>query len=255
MNPSASLPACLDCSHDFSVRYLGLICLLLGTSSAIAEWHGELSVLSDYIYRGYSKNRGNPLLQGHLDYEADAGWYAGMGLSQVSFDDRHDADHADLEIKPYLGWTLPLTSDWKTELSVTGYIYNDKVFAHDSDYVEFYASLHYRDWLSARVSVAPNAYQRDVTTVNYELNYRHDILDTVQFSAGLGYYQAKKLLELEDDYFYWNAGVSWFLTSYLSLDVRYVDVNLDQRNYQENHDEFYPRLLENKYLLSLTLGF
>ena len=254
MRASASSPAYHDLCHGVYLRFVVLLCLLFGTASAIAEWHGEVSVLSDYVYRGYSKSRGNPVVQGHLDYEGNAGWFTGIRLSQVSFDDRSNPDHADLEINPYAGWYLPLSEDWKTELSVTGYVYNDKVFAHDADYAEFYAALHYQDWLSARVSVAPDAYQRDATVLNYELNFRRDIFDTLQFSAGLGYYQAGALLE--KDFFYWNAGVSWYLTSYLVLDIRYVDVNLDKQHYTESEqDEFYPRLMENKYLLSLTLGF
>lgn len=256
MDPSASSPTHQALRHGFCLRFAGLLCLLLSTSSAAADWHGELSLLSDYVYRGYSKSRSNPVVQGRLDYEDAVGWFTGVRISQVSFDDRPNSDHADLEVKPYLGWILPLSDNWKTELSAAGYIFNDKVYAHHADYAEFYAALHYQDWLSARASVAPNAYQRHVTALNYELNYRRDILDTIQFSAGLGYYQAKALLELEDDYFYWNAGVSWFLTSYLSLDVRYVDVHLDRRHYPVlGYEEFYPRLLENKYLLSLTLGF
>lgn len=231
-----------------------VLCLLFASSGVIAEWHGELSVLSDYVYRGYSKSRSNPVVQGRLDYEDDAGWFTGVGISQVSFDDRPSPDHADLEVRPYLGWNVPIADDWKTELSVTGYVFNDKVFAHDADYAEFYAALHYQDWLSGRISVAPNAYQRHETVLNYELNYRRDIFDNVQFSAGLGFYQAKALLD--EDYFYWNLGASWFLTSNLSLDIRYVDVHLDKQQYDElGYEEFYPRLLENKYLLSMTLGF
>jgi uncharacterized protein (TIGR02001 family) len=223
-------------------------------SNVNAEWHGKLLFLSDYVYRGYSKSRSNPVTQGHLDYQNNAGWFTGIALSQVSFDDRTHPEHADLEIKPYLGWTLPLSAEWRSELSATGYIFNDKVFALDADYAEFYASLHYLDWLSARISVAPNAYQRHVTTVNYELNFRRDIIDTVQFSMGLDYYQAGHLIG--DDYWYWNIGASWFLTSYLALDIRYVDVDVDvQHSAERHHGEFYPRPLENNYLVTLTLGF
>lgn len=195
------------------------------------------------------------MVQGHLDYQNDSGWFIGTGLSQVSFDDQSNPDNAELEIKPYLGWSLPLSAAWRTELSVSGYIYNDKIFAHDADYAEFYAALHYQDSLTARVSVAPNAYQRHATVPNYELSYRRDIFDTLQFSAGLGYYQAGALVG--QDYFYWNLGASWFLTSYLALDIRYVDVHLDEQHHNSglHHDEFYPRPLDNKYLLSITLGF
>jgi uncharacterized protein (TIGR02001 family) len=247
--------------HHAVVYVCCIVCLLFAASAPAVGWHGELSVLSDYVYRGYSKNRGHPLVQGHLDYEDDLGWFTGFGISQVSFDDRVNADHSDLEVKPYVGWGLSLTEDWKTDLSAVAYIYNDKVFGRNADYAEFYASLHYQDWLSALVSVAPNAYQRHTTVLNYEANYRRDISDSVRFSAGLGFQQAKQLLELQQEgYFYWNAGVSWFVTPYLSLDLRYVDVNLNQPgglvlDDGDGADEFYPRLIESKYLLSITLGF
>jgi len=235
----------------FFPRSTGLLYLLL-VAPASADWHGELSFLSNYVYRGYSKSQDHPVVQGNLDYQDDSGWFGGLGLSQVNFDKM--SDHANVEIKPYLGWTLPFSAGWKTELSVSGYIYDGKIFAQDADYVEFGVALHYKDWLSGKISIAPNAYQHHAVVPNYELNYRRDILDTVQFSAGLGYSQAGALLG--QNYFYWNLGASWFLTSYLTLDARYVDVHVNEYNDAELHqNDFNPRPLKNKYLLSITLGF
>ena len=110
--------------------------------------------------------------------------------------------------------------------------------------------------LAAKFLIAPNAYQRHVNIPNYELNYRRDILDNVQFSAGLGYYQAGGLCSVRI-IFTGNMGASWFLTSYLAIDIRYVDVDLEtpHHNIGLHPGEFYPRPLENKYLLSVTLGF
>ena len=234
--------------------FSGIFCMLLGLSTAHAEWHGEVGVLSNYVYRGYSKSQGDPVFQGHLDYQNDNGWFTGLGLSQVNFESLRRSNLATVEIKPYVGWAMPLSSNLRTELSVSGYIYNGNIFGQAGDYAELNTALHYQDWLSAKVSVAPNAYQRHVTIPNYELIYRRDILDTVRFSGGLGYYQAKGLID--QNFFYWNLGVSWFLTSYLALDIRYVDANVKEHfDTDLDHDEFYPRPLTNKYLLSLTVGF
>lgn len=239
----------------FRLIFSGLVRLsfILWLPASQADWHGDIKFLSDYVYRGYSKSRGKPVVQGNIDYQDNSGWFAGLGVSQVRFDDQQFSGRAEIEIKPYLGWSLPLSADWRAELSVSGYIYDNKIFNHAADYAEFYASLHYQDWLSATASIAPDAYQRRADVANYEITYRRDILDTVQFSAGLGYNQAGALLG--HDYFYWNAGVSWFATSYLSVDFRYIDVDLPPQHLEDHYDDFYPRQQENKYLFSVTLGF
>ncbi len=241
-------------SFKYFSRLTGFCLLFLYLPAAQADWHGDIKLLSDYIYRGYSKSRGNPIVQAQVDYLDDAGWFAGVGLSQVRFDDRLNVGRAEIEIKPYWGWSLPLSADWRAELLASGYIYDNKIFNHQADYAEVYASLHYQDWLSAKASMAPNAYQRHANVANYELNVRRDLLDVLQVSVGLGYSQAAALLE--QDYFYWNAGASWFVASYLAIDLRYVDASLSAHPTSETHHyDFYPRQQDNKYLFSVTLGF
>ncbi|WP_262964885.1 TorF family putative porin [Methylobacter psychrophilus] len=254
MKTNAYLFKASEAPLRFFFRALSLFGLLLGFSPVNADWHGELSFRSDYVYRGYSKSQGNPVVQGLIDYENASGWFVGLGLSKVNFNSQPNTNSAEIEIKPYLGWILPLSVNWRTELSANGYVYNGKLFGQRADYAELSATLHYKEWFSGKVSVAPNAYQRHTTVPSYEINFRRDILDTVQISGGLGYSQSWNLLD--QDYFYWNFGASWFLTSYLTLDARYVDVHLNQYNESEfDLNAFYPSPLENKYLLSITVGF
>jgi len=231
--------------------------LCLWHSEVMAEWHGNIRLLSDYIHRGYSKSRGNPVVQAQFGYQNLAGWFAGAQTSQVRFDDQPNNDRAEFEARLYLGKTFTLTEDLRAELSASGYLFDGKIFDHDADYAEVYAALHYQDWLSLRVAIAPDAYQRNANVLSYELNYRRDLLDNVQFSSGLGFSQASQLLE--QNYFYWNAGISWFVTSYLSLDLRYVDVALSGYQLEPitgtRNQEFYPRPQDNNFQFSLTLGF
>jgi uncharacterized protein (TIGR02001 family) len=224
---------------------------------ATADWHGSLTFLSDYQHRGYTKSRSNPVIQGKLDYEHQAGWYVGAILSQVSFDDKPSKDRAFMEARPYAGWSRALNDSLRADLSATGYIFNGKVFGQNANYVEIGTSLTYENWLTGRVSVAPNAYNTGVDVLNYEAQVRHDLWDNVLVSGGLGFYQAQKLLER--DYFYWNAGVTWYPTHYLSFDIRYVDAALNAYSQSDREHfhvtEFYPRPLQNKWILSVSLGF
>lgn len=235
-------------------------CLLASTilsvfpTTGLAEWHGNIRLLNEYIYRGYSKSRGNPVVQAQINYQDSSGWFSGLSASQVRFDDQANVERAEIELKPTLGWNFTLAQDLNAQLFVTGYIFDNALFGQRSDYAELYAALHYQDWLSVTASLAPDAYQRQVNTGNYEMNFRRDILDNLQASAGLGFHQAKALLH--QNYFYWNAGATWFLTANLAIDARYVDARLSVPLHDDNHpDEFYPRPQDNKYLLTLTLGF
>lgn len=223
--------------------------------TAAAEWHGSLSFLSDYQYRGYSKSRSNPVVQGNLEYEHRVGWFAGATLSQVSFDDKPNPSRATFEARPYLGWTFNPAQDWRSDLFVMGYLFDGDLFGQAADYAEIYGSVTYRNWLTGRVSLAPNAYQQGADIFNYELSARHELLDNVLLSGGLGYHHAGQLLHTE--YFYWNAGATWYPTRHIAVDIRYTDAQpaAPQGEGPFAPNEFYPRPIENKWLLSITLGF
>ena len=237
------------------VYWLSTVLLLCSVNSSVhAEWHGSVKLVSDYIYRGYSKSRGNPVVQAHLEYENPDGWFTGVDVSQVRFDDYLNQDRAEMEAQPFLGWNQNINNDWRAVATAKAYIFDNKLFNQRADYAELYASAHYQDWLSLQFSFAPNAYQRNVDTFNYELNLRRDVLDNLLFSTGLGYYQAYSLLG--HDSLYWNAGFSWFATDNLALDVRYIDSSLSTHYHSETtHDEFYPRPQDHQYLFSVSLGF
>jgi uncharacterized protein (TIGR02001 family) len=221
---------------------------------AMADWHGSLAFLSDYQYRGYSKSRSNPVVQGNLDYEHADGWYAGATLSNVSFDDKPNASRASLEARVYAGWGKELFQDLRGDLSVAGYLYDGKVFDKTVDYAELQAAVTYQNWLTARVALAPDAYQSGADVFAYELSSRHDIWDTLQWTTGVGFHQARQLLHVE--YFYWNTGLTWHPLHSVALDVRYSDAQTAAPFAGRfPPDEFYPRPLENKWQLSVTVGF
>lgn len=248
--------------QPFVKKTRGLTCALLSgvallAEPAAADWHGNLRLLSEYIHRGYSKSRGNPVAQAQLSYQNLAGVFAGIQLSQVQFDDQPNPDRAEFESRLYLGKFFELNNDLRAEISASGYIFDGKIFDKTANYAEVYAALHYQDWLSLRMGIAPNAYGHNANVRSYEINYRRDLLDNLQFSSGLGFSQASQLLE--QNYFYWNAGVTWFVTSYMSLDLRYVDVALSNYEMEVVHgkrnNEFYPRPQENNFQFSLSIGF
>lgn len=244
--------ALADLSRAFFSR--ALLCLALTAPVHGGEFGASASLASDYAYRGYTKSRGNPVLQGNLSYTANSGVYAGVWVSGVSFDDKPYRARSGGEIYPYLGWGKSWSDDWRTDLSVARYVFDDGIFGRGSDYDEFYGALHWRDRFTARIAFAHDAYNRSAKTFAYELTWRHRPWDRVQLSAGLGFNQAYELLHY--DYFYWNAGLSVYLNRHVTLDVRYVDANLDvHAEHLDGEEDFYLRPLLRPVLVTLTVGF
>lgn len=219
-----------------------------------ADFKATATFASDYVYRGYSKSRGNPVMQGNADYEFESGLYGGIWVSQASYDDHgHSRDPAEVEVAPYVGWGGRVEEDWRAELSAIGYLYTGQWYGQNVDYSEFTAALHYRDLISAKFAAAPDAYHWDADTYAYELLGRYSLLDNLQVSAGFGFHQARELVGF--NYFYGNAGVTWFIDRHIALDARYVDSNYSQHEENGSVQYFSPRGLGRHYVLSFTVGF
>lgn len=249
--PSVSAHRRQQASASTSAALL-LLSFLMFAPASHAEWSGELRFLSEHIHRGYSSSRGDPSVQAELRYLDASGWVAGASISRVAFDDE-DGD-ALAEVRPSIAYSQALDEDWRTEFGLTAYLYSGDVFKRQSAYAEAHASIHYRRWFSATAFLAPNAYGRKADVPSAEITLRQDLSDSLQLSGGAGYTRASRLLE--QDYPYWNLGVSWFPASRIALDLRYLDAGIHTHQGEiYGPSEFYPRVQDHRYQISLTIGF
>jgi len=230
---------------------LALIILLVCPSGSQAEFTGSLSVTSNYFWRGYTKSSDNPAIQGFLEYQHDSGLYTGGWLSEVDFSDDLSSNPASLEFSPYVGWSLPITDDWRADAELVHYFYNGDIFDSSANYNELYLRAHYRDLLSAQFAYADDAYDRGNSTFDAFLNGRYALTDTLQTSAGLGFSWARDVLEY--NYLYWDAGLTWFLPRG-GIDLRFVGVR--ETTIEAETDWAYdPDLVHDKFILTFTVGF
>ncbi|WIV96637.1 TorF family putative porin [Kinneretia aquatilis] len=82
---------------------------------------GNLSLNSDYRFRGISQSWKLPALQGGLDYAHRSGFYAGTWASNVSGNSYSNG--AGLELDLYAGFKFPLTQDLTLDLGALAYVY------------------------------------------------------------------------------------------------------------------------------------
>jgi uncharacterized protein (TIGR02001 family) len=137
-------------------------------------------VTSNYIYRRYTRSDDEPSAQLDLHLSESHGLFAGAWFSRVKM------DSARIEINPYAGAQYILTPDWRLEAALQGYLYSRHVFNRDADYAEAYATFHFRDLLSARLSLAMDAYGSGHGIVDAELLAQYpitDVLNPVKFAT------------------------------------------------------------------------
>lgn len=222
-------------------------------TQADAKTSALVEFTSNYVYRGYSKSDGDPVLQGNIDYEHSAGFFLGAWISQVNFGRERYRDRADVEANPYVGGTLELSENWRFGVTLAGYFYDGKIYGHAANYSESSALLYYRDWLTAHVGVAYAAYGRGRSTVDYGIDLRYPIRDSVEIFSGLGYEQANAALNYSR--LYWRFGAGWFLDKHLALTLGYYDVRrLNELDSEaENTDANAPKM-NNQIVFSIAIG-
>lgn len=180
----------------------------------------NLSLTSDYRYRGISQTRLDPALQGGLDYaDNQAGWYLGAWGSSIKWiKDTPGAGSTPLEIDVYGGKKFQINEKVSYDLGVLAYYYAnnrlDQIGNKNANTLEFYGQINYGPaYLKYSQAVTPlfgindsrNSYYLDLGS-NIELGSGY----TLNLHAG--YQKVKGLNDSAASYQDYKVGVSKTLT-------------------------------------------
>ena len=110
---------------------------LTGAAQASAEISGNVSIVSDYAFRGISQTAEKGAIQGGFDYAAESGFYAGTWMSNVEF-----GTESSTEMDLYFGYGGSM-GDLGYDVS---YIYFDYEGDAEFDYQEYALALSYGDF-------------------------------------------------------------------------------------------------------------
>jgi uncharacterized protein (TIGR02001 family) len=159
-----------------------LLAALLATLAAAPAWAadaapehtlvGNVSLTSQYVFRGLTQTNGKPAIQAGLDYARSSGLYAGTWLSNISwFTDQNNgtksapvalsspggglSNSANLEWDLYAGFKNSFAGDFTYDVGGIYYYYPgiyDKLGAYRKpDTVELYGAIGYK-WVSLKYS-------------------------------------------------------------------------------------------------------
>ena len=201
---------------------------------------GNVALTTDYVFRGYSQTSEGAAVQGGFDATCGI-FYAGVWASSLNWDAAFDAEWASVEMDWYAG-IKPKTGRITWDLGVIYYSYpnSNKLLGVDNTYFELKVGGSTEIWKDGTFGVtvfySPD-YQYETGSVwTAEASFSQALpkmgMFTPTFSALVGYQQGddtsyKALFgNLDDSYWYWNAGVTLGFHEKWSLDLRYWDTSL-----------------------------
>ncbi len=257
-SPLDPRPGCRD-PRRLARRIAVVILIWCGVpAAALGEsvFNASLTLTSDFFWRGYSKSDDGPSLQANAEYSsniAGSGYFLGAWVAEVDFTDGDRADASRWELVPYFGWSQAVADDYRLDVQLSRYIYDERIFGKGADYYELYVFAHYRDIVTAEFAYAPDSYDIGEDTFNYQLIGRYPLLAMLEVSAGVGFFRAVDLYEY--DYWYWNLGVTWHI-EHFAVDVRYFgSAEVNEKHLERS---FWVRELpfeKAEMILTISLGF
>jgi len=161
---------------------LRVLALLTCCTAALAQTSADISLLSDYRFRGESLTGGRPAAQASLAYDHASGVFLGALISNVHV----DPAASGLSGQFYAGYARPFGDQKSWEVGAVRYVFPHPSVPPDYDYSELFvgASTH---WLSARLYYSRNYFQIGSSAVYAELNAQQPLIEHVALLGHLGY--------------------------------------------------------------------
>ena len=229
-------------SRAYKASLGGLLFLLFTTytPSVFAEAHSphslsaNVTLTSDYVYRGITQTSEDPALQGGFDYSHESGFYLGVWASSLEF--RGDTDDTpSLEIDVYGGVSGEFQNGLGWDIGALYYIYpdQDEDVAGDYDFLEFYGSLsytwdnEYQPTADIGIAYSPDFYGEEDTGIWVHGGLSFSIPDMVDPYVQVGYQDVDGDPSADGfDYTYYAIGVSKTI-DILTFDLSWHDASDD----------------------------
>lgn len=171
-------------------------------SVASAQLTGNLTLTSDYVWRGSSQTRERPAIQGGIKYAHESGLYASVWGSNVKFKPDNGATS---EFDIALGWSGRLAQDWALDVYYLRYQYPGSDVG--LNWNEVNAAVTWRDnyWLA--VGHSTNAMASKTSGTYALVGARYPINDQWRVEGTLARYFLDSAYA--DSYTHGSVGVVW----------------------------------------------
>jgi uncharacterized protein (TIGR02001 family) len=196
------------------------LCAIASSPAIGQQVQGNVSLATDYIFRGVTQTDNGPAISGGFDIEGD-GFYAGVWGSSVDF-----SDDTTMELDLYGGFT---TSAGGFDLDLGGiyYAYPDSPSAGgDQNFVELYGGVSRQLGLvawDAKLSWSPDFYLESGSAWYLETGGGIEVAGGIVVDARIGVSRFEDMPAA--DYEDYQIGISGAVFESVGWDLRYHDVS------------------------------
>ena len=236
-------------------KTLMVAALLAGSQAALAEISGNVTLATDYRFRGISQTDRDPAIQGGFDYEHESGLYAGIWASNITF-------AGNIEMDYYGGYAGNINDNIGFDVGVIYYDYpsdNQGSGDNDLEFWEIYGGLSGDAGpvsLSGQISYSSDYFGETGDGVYTDLGASYGLPADFTLSAHFGYQYIEDgsvkdegfFSSDEDSYSDWSIGVSKSFMG-VDLDLSYIDTNLG------SSDCFGDKICDDTVVFSVSKSF
>lgn len=211
-----------------------------------SEINGNIFIANNYIFRGLTRTKDQPTVQGGVHYQHDIGFYAGLQISNVDFRPgagRSGAPvYADNENIYRIGYSVQ-ANDFSYLIGITAYEYPS---GGGPRFHEFNGDIGYKG-----IKLSLN-YDDEHENLYTQLSYQADINERLLWLAHIGQYDLydPDALRLEpslmfDDYNDMLLGFRYLMENGFIWSISYIDTDLNT----DDTDEY------GRFVISLEKSF
>ena len=208
--------------------------LLASSSTALAEISANVTLATDYAFRGVSQTDNQFAIQGGFDWSHSSGIYLGTWASNVDSQFFGGGTDPQIELDLYGGFASEFSNGLGYDIGYLRYQYpggsdfNTNEFYGSLSYMGFSASVNYSDELAFVGS--------DSSAWYWAAGYEHTFPYEIGFSAHIGYNAGSAYSDddaLGGTYTDWSLGLSKTVVG-VDLGLTYVDNNVSKSDCGSN---------------------
>lgn len=220
---------------------------LSGPAEAELDVGGQITLTSDYTFRGVSQTMSNPAVQVELDVDHDSGWYGYIWASNVHFTDSNTPDDgARAEVDFVIGYAHSIDQNVSLGVDVSAYTFPGTKSGFNYDYVELHTTLTANDQYRLTIGYSDNVFNSGSSGIFYSAGSDFALSERLSLGLELAHY------DLDDGhdmaYSYGMLSLAGELTSF-DWQLSFLTTS------SEAEEIFYASNVDDRLILSLTMPF